>query len=110
MDVVWFDAKCDKSPGGAHYLVGIYKVDAGEVYCCKYCWKVKWLPNSRDGAEQMTRLMTKHGNDVGYQKLLDLKPDAKEMLCKLQDIWMLVGRLGKNDLKAIIDMAKKEVS
>ena len=110
MEVVWLGTECDKSPGGAHYLVSVYAADGGDVYCCKYCWKVKWLSNSKDGAEQMTRLMTKHGDDVGYQKLMDLKPESKEMLYKLQNIWMLVEQLDKDDLKAIIDMAVKEVS
>ncbi len=108
LGIVWLGAKCDVSPTQAHYLTGIHSADGGEVYCCKYCWKVKWLSDSKDGAEQMTSLMTKHGSDIGYQKLLDTKPDAKMLIYQLQDIWMLRGHLSKDDLQEVIDMSIKE--
>ena len=109
MGIVWLSPKCNSSSTQAHYLVSIYSVDGGDIYCCKYCWKVKWLPNSRDGAEQLSVLMRKYGDDIGYQLLLDRKPNAKKLMYQLQDIWMLRGQLGKGDLKTIIDMSIKEV-
>ncbi len=110
MGITWLGTECDKSPSGAHYLVGVHSADGGEVYCCKYCWRVKWLPASTSGAEEFDKLIYKYGTEIAYQKLLDRRYNAKEVMYQLQDIWMLAGQLGSKDLQSIIDMSIKEVS
>lgn len=110
MGIVWLDAGCDISPSKAHDLTSIHPVDGGDVYCCKYCWRVKWLPNSMETTQQLTKLMTKYGNNIGYLKLLDRRHEAKMLIYQLQELWVLRGQLDRDELQAVIDMSIKEVS
>ncbi len=90
LGITWLDARCEDSPvSKAHYLIGRTQVDQGTVFECRYCHKVKWLPNGIDGAQRLGYLLHVYGLDGGYQRMLDEHPAARRLMSKIQDIFYL---------------------
>lgn len=90
LGITWLDARCDKSPKTrVHWFIGRMNTDNGTVFQCKFCHRVKWLPNTIQECERLGNWMRVYGEDGGYQRLLDLHPTAKRLMSKIQDIYYL---------------------
>lgn len=90
LGIVWLDPRCEESPRTkAHFFIAKTTVNGGSVYQCKYCQRVKWMPNSLNECQEMWRMMQVYGLDGGYQKILDKNPSARRLLSKIQDIYYL---------------------
>ena len=101
LGIEWIGARCEESPvSKAHYLVARTKVDEGCMWECVYCHRVKWLPITMEECCRLNAMMNVYGLDGGYQRILELHPAAKRMLCKIQDIYYLKKKL-TGDLFAI---------
>ena len=85
MGVVWVDSNCEDSSIGAHFFEGILRVDGGDVFKCKYCKKVKWLPGSIEGAVKLAAAIRKYGDDEGYRRFLGHFPKAKAALASRRE-------------------------
>jgi hypothetical protein len=87
LGIKWLADRCEESAiTHAHYLIGTTQVDYGTLYTCKFCGKVKWLPNQVSQCIELGTLMKIRGFDAGYQAMLDLHPAAKRIICKIQDL------------------------
>ena len=90
MGIVWPDARCDDSPvSKAHHTIARTQIDGGDIYECKYCHRVKWLPNNMTECVRLGNWLKIYGYNGGYQRILDLHPAAKRLLSKIQDIYYL---------------------
>jgi len=90
LGITWLGVRCEDSPvTKAHYLVDRTKVGDGTIYECKYCHKVKWLPNTESDCIKLGNFLQIYGHDTGYQKILDQHPAAKSLMAKIQDIYYL---------------------
>lgn len=90
LGIAWPATRCEKSPKRAHFFVGSPEtVDAGYVFTCLHCGRVKWLPMSVGGAHDFGALIGRHGIENAYLRMLDKRPAAKRLIIKLQDLWHL---------------------
>jgi len=89
LGITWLDAYCENSSTKGHLLVGKTKIDAGTVFECSVCHKVKWLPDDIDECIKLGNSMKIYGEDGGYQRILDKHPAAKRLMSKIQDIYYL---------------------
>jgi hypothetical protein len=99
LGIRWLDARCEESPvTKAHYFIACTRVGDGDIYECKYCHRVKWMPCGIDNCTEFWNYMQIYGKDGAYQRILDENPEAKRMIAKIQDIYYL--RLALKDDKA----------
>lgn len=90
LGIVWIGSRCEDSPvTKAHHMIGRISIDQGEIFECKYCHKVKWLPKTEAECTRMGNWLQVHGKDEGYQRTLDSHPAAKRLISKIQDIYYL---------------------
>ncbi len=90
LGITWLDTRCEESPRSkAHFLVGKTVVDGGTVFECKFCHRVRWLPNNLNECQRLGNWFYIYGLDGGYQRVLDLHPAAKRLMSKIQDIYYL---------------------
>jgi len=99
LGIKWIDARCeDSSVSKAHHWVGEVKVNEGSLFECKFCHRVIWLPSDFGGCADLSRNIAIYGHDLGYQKTLDLRPAAKRIMAKIQDIYYLRKAVQDNDI------------
>jgi len=90
LGIEWLDARCEDSPiTKAHWLLDKTNISNGVIFECKFCHRVKWLPVDMDTCSKLGNLMKVYGNDLGYQKMLNERPQAKRLMSKIQDIYYL---------------------
>ncbi len=86
LGIKWIGSRCDDSPSGAHYSIGVSMIDGGTVFRCIYCERVQWLPNSTEESRRFDTWISKYGLNKAYQMLLDAHPTAMHLISKIQDI------------------------
>ncbi len=89
LGIVWIDNRCEESPTKAHYSIGGMMVDMGTIFECKYCHRMKWLPNTFQEVMTLGNLQQIYGLSLGYQKMLDKHPTARGLVAKIQDLYLL---------------------
>jgi len=70
------------SPSGSHHYLKI----ADNIWQCKYCWAVMWLPNNWDDCEAFGIDVMRMGIDKAYQKQLRNRPGVRQVLSTLTEI------------------------
>ena len=86
LGIVWVDGRCEESPSKAHYYVGRDKIDKGQLFECKHCHSIIWLPMDYESAQKLSTLMILYGESSGYCKMLDRHPAARKIIAKVQDL------------------------
>lgn len=102
LDVRWPGLECSDSPTGSHYFIAQVGIARGNIWVCKYCLAIRWLPFAWQDCFNLSIDMRKYGIQETYWRWLDKRPKLKELLAKLQDIGILREKLPNQRLLEVI--------
>ena len=102
LDIRWPKLECLDSPVGNHHFIAQASISRGNIWVCKYCLAIKWLPQDWYDCFNLSADMMKYGIQKAYWIWLDRRPKLKELLAKLQDIGMLRKKLSNQRLLEVI--------
>lgn len=92
---------CEQGPNRAHHFVQI----VGNIWRCKYCWAVKWLPSSISDAVNFSNEIKRFGLEAAYQRLLKHRPRVVEILERMEDFRLLRKAFPEDERNLMIAIA-----
>ena len=102
LDIRWPESACWYSPEGCHHFIAQVSISRGNIWVCKHCLAIRWLPFGWQDCLNLSISMMKYGIQEAYWMCLDKRPRLKELLAKLQDIRVLREKLPNQRLLEVI--------
>lgn len=84
-------------PDHTHFFIGTRRMSFGSFWLCKYCTRVKWIPEDDNNGNKFSTNIKHYGIQAAYEQLLLTYPNVRKIILQLNSLYAPDGNVEYQD-------------